>query len=665
MDKTPFKEEDYWKFKWLQGAEFSPDGKQIVYAVTHYDEKSDADKQTIWMMDVASGKRRQMTAGTFNDSSPHFSPDGEKIGFISDRSGKPQIYTIAVDGGEAIPLTSIDQGVREGPIWSPDGKWIAFVSGLIEKDMPDFSKPYRLNRNIFRFNGIGMIHAALQQVYIIPAEGGEAKQLTQDDHINSTIRWSPDSLRILYGAGFPPDSFMQFMPKLRVVDLDGEVTSLLSDWGDIYTAEWVDDERIALIGSPEEREIGSKNDLFIYDIANDTVDNRSDHIHGTIGGGLQGDTPAMGLAMKTAMKRDGNTMLVPVQEGGTLHVCKFTIDGEIDSSAVITGERCNYLLDLSDDYVLYAVDDLNHPPELFLCDRNTHEETAITHLNDELIDSKLLPEVLNLKWQSHDGVEVEGWYLKPAIGEAPYPTILYNHGGPYGAFGNTYSCDFQLLAGAGYGVLAVNYRGSSGYGDEFGTGINGDWGNHDYQDLITGVDYVIDQGLADADRLGVCGLSAGGYHTCWMVGQTTRFKAAIPENPVSNLVSLYTLSDIGIWILHKAMGGSYYDIPETYVKSSPITYANRCTTPTLLIQGEEDFRCPAEQSEQFYTALKANGCIVEMLRLPGGSHVSAIAGPPPLRRAQNSAMLEWFNRYILGIEPEPEAETKEAEPEGA
>lgn len=148
MDKTPFKEDDYWKFKWLQGAEFSPDGKQIVYAVTHYDEKSDADKQTIWLMDVASGKRRQMTAGSFNDSSPHFSPDGEKIGFISDRSGKPQIYTIAVDGGEASPLTSIDQGVREGPIWSPDGKWIAFVSGLIEKDMPDFSKPYRLNRNI-------------------------------------------------------------------------------------------------------------------------------------------------------------------------------------------------------------------------------------------------------------------------------------------------------------------------------------------------------------------------------------------------------------------------------------------------------------------------------------------------------------------------------------
>ncbi len=239
--------------------------------------------------------------------------------------------------------------------------------------------------------------------------------------------------------------------------------------------------------------------------------------------------------------------------------------------------------------------------------------------------------------------------MKPCIGEPPYPTILYIHGGPHSGFGHIFSFDFQMLAGAGYAVLFINQRGSTGYGDEFSTRIIGDWGNLDYKDLMAGVDLAIARGIADPDRLGCCGLSGGGNLTCWIVGQTDRFKAAVPENPVTNWVSMYGVGDIGPWFTPAEMGGLPHEIPEVYRRSSPITYAHRCTTPTLLIQGEHDYRCPAEQAEQFYAVLKAGGCLVEMVRLPTSPHAGSIHGRPMVRRVQNEVLLDWMNRYLLGI----------------
>lgn len=652
-EKTPIQQNDYWRFKWLQSASLSPDGQHLAYSVSHHDAASDTDRQVIWLMNVTTGAARQMTTGTHNDHSPRFSPDNRRIGFISDRSGVPQAYELAVDGGEARQLTHIEQGVREGPVWSPDGQWIAFVAGLPKDRMPDFSKPYRLTRSIYRFNEIGFIHAALQQIYVMPATGGEARPITDADHINGGIRWSPDSSRILYGAAFPPDSFRQISPIPRVVTLDGSAATLLEGWGQIGQAEWIDDERIALIGSPYERKIGTKDDLWVLRLADHHLDLRTASVMAAVGGGLQCDLPAMGLLLGAGLKVCHGRAYTHVQEGGAVRVFSVALDGAEDCQPILSGECYNILLGCSDAHLLYTVNDFNRPPDLYISDHNGEQTRQLTAVNAALLAEKLTPEVVHLRWPSTDGTQVEGWYLKPTVGEAPYPTVLYIHGGPWGAFGYGYSFDFQLLNGAGYGVLAVNYRGSTGYGDDFGTAIIERWGDCDYQDLMSGVDHVIALGLADADRLGVCGLSAGGYHTSWIITQTDRFKAAIPENPVTNLVTLYTLSDVGPWLMEKAMNGTYYEKPEAYVRSSPITYANRCKTPTLLIQGDADFRCPTEQSEQFYAVLRAHGCIVEMLRLPGASHAATIAGPPPIRRAQNEAMIAWFDRYILGREAAP------------
>jgi dipeptidyl aminopeptidase/acylaminoacyl peptidase len=254
--------------------------------------------------------------------------------------------------------------------------------------------------------------------------------------------------------------------------------------------------------------------------------------------------------------------------------------------------------------------------------------------------------VERLSLRGADGAAVEGWLLEPARGGKPWPTVLFIHGGPHLGFGSVFSLDAHLLAGAGFAVLMVNQRGSRGYGDEFANRIIGDLGSLDCQDLMSAVDHVVDRGVADPERLGCCGLSYGGYMACWIGGQTPRFRALAAENPITNFTSFYGTSDIGHPYCLRELGGSPVELSELYRRCSPISFAHRCSTPTLLLQHEEDYRCPASEAEQFYAALESRGCPVEMVRFPGSSHNGAISGPPPVRRAQNRALLEWMTRFL-------------------
>jgi len=369
-----------------------------------------------------------------------------------------------------------------------------------------------------------------------------------------------------------------------------------------------------------------------------------------VGGSLQADMPprwksAPFIAQDNA---GASSAWVQVQAGGTVGIYRIALSGPESWQPVVQGDRACALFDAAPNRLLYAASDLNTPPDLFAAAADGAAERQLTQLNAGLLAGWTLPPVERLLFPGADGVQVEGWLVKPASGEPPYPTILYIHGGPHGAFGQVYHFDTQMLAGAGYAVLLVNHRASTGYGNAFSTAIKGDWGNLDYTDLMAGMDEAIARGWADPDRLGVCGLSGGGNLSCWIVGQTDRFKAAVPENPVTNWVSFYGVSDIGPWFAVEQLGGRPHEIPEVYARCSPITYAHRCTTPTLLLQGEADYRCPAEQSEQFYNVLKAGGCIVEMVRFPASPHAGSIAGDLATRRAQNDALLGWMNRYVLG-----------------
>ncbi len=646
-ERRPVEPQDLFRLAFLQGARLSPAGTTVVYSASTVRQHDEQEYVTLWFLDLHGGAR-QLTAGMAKDTNAQWSPDGTQIAFLSTRDDKPQIYVIPVTGGEARRVTFLKQGVGGGPVWSPDGQRLAFAAPPAA-DPPDLKQPYRLTRNMYRFDAAGYLDGVAHDIWVVGVTGGEPHKLTDDGCQNSMPVWSPDGTELLYLASLFPDEYRMYA-RLRAVTLDGNVREIIGEWGQVLSMAWLPDgQQITFVGGPHGRPIGSKSDLWLVDRAGRTPVCRTPTLPSGVGGSLQPDMAAFGdiaAAPPLLVTADGAAAYVQSQQGGIVQIVRVALTGQEEVVPVVTGDRACFPLDLAADHLLFAASRLDNPSELFRCTLAGGDEQQLTHLNDAVLHGLALPAVEHLQFQGTDGVPVEGWLLTPAHGQAPYPTILYIHGGPHSGFGHIFSFDFHMLCGAGYAVLFVNQRGSTGYDDAFATAIKGDWGNLDYGDLMAGVDTAIARGLADPDRLGVCGLSGGGNLSCWIVGQTSRFKAAVPENPVTNWVSFYGVSDIGPWFAVEELGGKPYEIPEVYRRCSPITYAHRCTTPTLLVQGEADYRCPAEQSEQFFAVLRANGCPVEMLRLPASSHAGSIRGEPVLRRAQNDALLDWMNHYV-------------------
>ncbi len=642
---TPFQPDDYFRLRFLQDAALSPDGESVVYTVLHTDTSVEppVDRKTIYLQNISTGYVKQLTSGTRLDHSLAWSPEGAWIAFVSDRAEKPQIFLLPVDGGEARQHTTLPNGVGTGPVWSPDGKSIAFTAAA--QDTPaDPSTPYRFTRPIYRFDALGRTDRSSQNVWVVGAEGGNARQLTDDGFHYAPPRWSPDGSRLLAIGSLGPDSH-SMKGQVRLISLDGSVTSLTGEWGSADSAEWTPDgQTILFAGAPAGTDIGTQNGLWRVDAAGGSPVNLTPDLPFHVAGRLQVDMPSA-TVRQPRIVCVGDAAFVRVQCGGEVRIYRVQIDGSSEPQVIVGGQRFCEVVGVAGDRLLFWANNFNDPLNLYTKNLATGEEKQITHLNDKLLSSIALPGVEHLEFAGEDGERVEGWLLTPATGHAPWPGFLYIHGGPHSAFGHGFHFDFQMLAGAGYAVLAINHRASTGYGDAFATAIKGDWGHLDYTDLMAGVDYAIERGLLDPDRLALGGLSGGGNLTCWIVGQTDRFKAAVPENPVTNWVSFYGVSDIGLWFSVEELGGKPHEIPEVYRRCSPITYAHRCTTPTLLVQGESDHRCPPEQSEQFYAVLKASGCPVEMLRLPGSPHGGAITGAPVLRRAQNAALLEWVQRW--------------------
>jgi dipeptidyl aminopeptidase/acylaminoacyl peptidase len=408
--------------------------------------------------------------------------------------------------------------------------------------------------------------------------------------------------------------------------------------------------------------IGTRSSLYVLDPETGTRTERGADIEGHIEGALQPDNPASRIGLGQLLLTEDRDVIVRVQTGGEVALVRIALEGDEAHTVVAGGPRACSSIAARGGRVLFAAFGFTEPGDLHLLDLGTGEERRLTRLNEDVLAELALPTVVPLSFPGVDGVPVEGWFLRPAGAEEPLPTVLSIHGGPHGAWGAHFNFDHLMFAGAGYGVLLVNHRASTGYGDDFATAIFGDWGNLDYADLMAGVDHAIEEGLADPDRLGVFGISGGGNLTGWIIGHTDRFKAACPENPVFNWFSMYGTSDVGADFSVLELGGTPYDAEDVYRRCSPITYAHRCTTPTLFLQHESDYRCPAEQTEQFFTVLRVNGVPAEMLRFPNTSHGGSVRGPIGHRRAQNEALLGWMNRYVLGATTEETGKEPAAAP---
>ena len=649
----PIEPADLFRLKFIQAAQLSPDGKSVVYAVSHIDPEKEKEFVTLWHMPLETGATRQLTNGQARDEEPQWSPDGTRIAFRSTRESKSQIYIIPVDGGEARTLTDMPQGVGGGPVLSPDGRYIAFTAGP-QVEPRDPSKPYRITRHVYRFNGLGYMDEAVQDIYVTAVAGGEPQRLTNDGCHNTRPQWSPDGDGLLYLASFCPESH-RYMPHLRLVRLSGETQDLVGDWGYAVSGAWLPDgKHVVFIGTPIQRPFAEKSDLWVISREGGEPECRTAGSKLGVGGALSLDmpVPTIGFSLKILVAENGLEAYVMGLNGGTYHIYRISLRGSEEWAPMITGNRSCVFQDMSKDHLLFAATTFNEPTNLFLADLTSGDERQLTYLNAELLAQCKLPMVEHLLFPGEDGIEVEGWLMIPPEGERPYPTILYIHGGRHAAYGHGFSFVFQMLAGAGYGVLFINYRGSHGYGDAFAKPVVGNWGSHDYGDLMAGLDLAIEKGLADPERLGCTGGSAGGTLSCWIVGHTDRFKATVAENPVTDWVSEHGTSDIGPWFHEREFGGSLNDTIDITYRNSAISYAHRCMTPTLLIHHEEDYRCPSEQVEEFYTVLKVNGCIVEMVRFPNSHHGGARLGDPLVRRVRNEVLLDWMDRYVRGFAPD-------------
>lgn len=656
----PIAPEDLFRFKFVVAADLSPDATRVVFAQTRIapGEKEDDDEvehSDLHLLDVESGTIRRLTHNDSTNSAPAISPDGSSMAFMSSRTEKPQLWLLPLDGGEPRRLTDLPQGVGSGPVWSPDGTKIAFTAGLQDEPRKP-EHPYRVTRTMWRFDGVGVLEDAIQDVYVIDAvdEAAEPRRLTDDRFMNSLPKWSADGQSLVYVASHDPDSH-ELMSRLRRVDLHGAVTDLTPPDGLVAShAPMADGRVVYVLYFERDKVIGSRPSLYVLDPATGDRTRRGADIEGHLEGGIQPDHPAAGLEGRLLLEEGGRDVLVTVQTGGEVALVRVALDGEESHAVVAGGTRVCVPLSARGRSVLFGAFGFTEPGDLHLLDLGTGEERRLTRLNDELLSELDLPTVVPLHFSGIDGAPVEGWFLRQSGSEDPLPTLLGIHGGPHSAWGAQFNFDHLMFAGAGYGVLLVNHRASTGYGDAFATAIRGDWGNLDYADLMSGVDHAIEEGLADPDRLGVYGISGGGNLTGWVIGHTDRFKAACPENPVFNWFSMYGTSDLGADFSVRELGGTPYEAEDVYRRCSPITYADRVTTPTLFLQHEGDCRCPAEQTEQFFTVLRVNGVPAEMLRFPNTPHAGSVLGPITHRRTQNEALLEWMSRHVLGVAAQTE-----------
>ncbi|MCJ7623758.1 MAG: DPP IV N-terminal domain-containing protein, partial [Anaerolineaceae bacterium] len=450
--KRLFNPLDELRYSFIQQAEVSPDGEQVVYTLRNVDVEKNEDYTSLWLYHLDAGKAHQLTFNKKTDSSPVWSPDGKTIAFKSDRNETAQIYLLPVDGGEARQLTYMKQGVRGGPVWSPDGTQIAFTAGP-DEEPPDPTKPYRVTRFVYRFDGIGYLNRFVQNIFTISVDGGEPRQLTDDAHIDHELRWSPDGKEILFLSSFDPDSPKLFYAKIRAVNMDGEVEVILDlDWGGIVFADWTPDGKgIVFSGMSAEKPepMGSKVDLWVLDRASGKIECRT-----------KGLKTGLGHGGACFIRKD--RVLAGVPRAGMGEIYEFSLVGKEIIKPVIHGKRGAQLVGFNEKNIFFINSTIENPSELCIADLDGSNEKQLTQVNSEWLKEIRLAKLERLLFKNDEGIEIEGWIMIPVEGKAPSPTILYIHGGPHGAYGYDFRSDFQMLAGAGYAVLFINPRGSRG-----------------------------------------------------------------------------------------------------------------------------------------------------------------------------------------------------------
>ena len=645
------------QLKTVADPSLSPDGSRLAYTLSWVDHQELQTRSRIMMLDLESGPAVEFTQGS-RDSAPRFSPDGNHLAFLrADTQERRQVWVMPTSGGEARQLTREPGGVTELS-WSPDSRQLAFCASVDpEQRQPDGAAATQpavrqVSRIRYRHDTLGWRGDAHFHIFVADVVEGTARQLTSGDWDDYSPSWSPDGSCIAFISGRRDDRDIRGLTEAYVVPAAGGEPArwsegLLGVGGLAWSPEG---KRLLAIGSEAPGFLVLwQGWLYVLEPGQAPRRLSDDSSRPYVG--------LPGISRPPEVRWTGDQRILLLGEARGESFLYQAAPGEGGARPLVGGGwQCTDLaLDAAAEHAVVLASSWRSPSDLFHLNLKTGDRQQLTFHNRDYLQEHHPAglEKFNVRRGQWD-IECR-LFLPPDFEPSrQYPLVLDIHGGPNGAFYDSFVAWQQVLATAGYLVLAVNPRGSSSYGNDFMMAVMSDWGGEDYLDLMAAVDEVAARPYVDQDRLGVHGYSYGGYMTAWVVGHTTRFRAAVVGAPCINLFSMYGTSDIGVSFGEVQWGGSpekagpedLLQIAAQLLHRSPITYASRVETPVLLLHGEDDARCPIGQSEEYFVMLKRLGKAVEFVRFPGCSHLFLRVGRPRLREEYLERTLEWFNRHL-------------------
>jgi dipeptidyl aminopeptidase/acylaminoacyl peptidase len=673
-DKRPLEIDDLYAIRLVSEPAISPDSRRVVWVVTTLDKEADAYKAALWIADIDGGNARQLTSGMYRDTAPTWSPIGDSIAFVSNRPGrakaaddkekngrKPvnQVWIISPDGGEARQLTSHPNGASS-PAWSPDGRKLAFVSADDVEPDATYDAPVTVgvkadevvvNDIRYRADTKGMLKQ-YAHIWAVDVVSGESVRLTDADANDSAPAWSPDGRHIAFLGNRRDDRRTRSAQTLQLVPANGGGVRTIAPEDALFaTFSWSPDgTRLAFTGHEDARAGGSRNDA-VWTVRADGTGLKN---HTSADDITFADTGMSDLATggpPSPVWADDDTLLVTGSSRGATSIYHVPLGkGRPEALTPDTQRVTQFDLDANGKTLVYISGEMNRPFRLCASTAKGKRVTTLHDPNEALVSEVYLADPIELEVSAPDGGKVQAWLLPPyglkPGGKVRYPLILQIHGGPHAMYGRAMFHEMQVMAGRGYGVVLCNPRGSSGYGEAFTSVTRGVWGESDMPDVIAALESACEQDWVDTDRLGVTGGSYGGYLTNWIIGHDTRFKAAVTQRCVSNFHSFVGTSDIGFdFGVYEFDGTPWCDAPKL-LRHSPIGYVDRIETPLLIIHNEQDLRCPIEQAEQMFTALRYLGKEVAFVRIPEESHELSRSGTPSRRIARLHHLIGWFDSHL-------------------
>lgn len=653
--KTSFDALDVFEMQYASGPMISPDGQHIVYTRNQYDLMADKKYTNLWLVNFNGDKHMPLTSGKENYGNAAWSPDGSKIAYTSSEEGSSQLFVRWMESGQTASITNLTKSPGNLS-WSPDGEFIAFTL-FVPREQPsigtmpstpkgaEWAAPAKLiDKMNYRADGnFNFVEPGYSHIYLVSAEGGAPRKITDGDFNHGKPEWHPGGNIIVFSANREDNAEMDSNnTHLFIVDINTLKISKISEGrGPHQNPKISPDGKLVAYTGYEDRFVGYQlSHLYLMDLQSKSK-KQLNHSLNTDFDSYYWASDSKSLFAQYTWHGQGKLANISLtgkvsefagEVGGTSYGRPYS------SGSFSVAENGRYVFTESTPY---------QPAELAVSQYGTKMAIRkITSLNATFLKQKQLGKVEEIWFNSsYDNKKIQGWIIYPPgfDSEKKYPLILEIHGGPYLSYGPHFTPELQLMATKGYVVLYTNPRGSTSYGEEFAAYINNNYPSEDYDDLMSGIDAVVDRGFIDTERLFITGGSGGGVLTSWSIGKTDRFTAAVVSKPVINWYSFVLTSDGGS-VYHKYwFNKKPWDDPAQYLQRSPLSLVGNVKTPAMVIVGEQDYRTPLSESEQYYKALKLQGVESMLVIIPGAGH-SITARPSNMLR-QVAYITGWFDKY--------------------